>query len=248
MDSQILLVVLGAVAGGFVQGLSGFAFGLVAMAFWAWFVTPQLVGPMVVFGSLTGQLLSAGAVRRGFEPGRVLPFLLGGTLGVPIGVLALSYLDPVMFKVGVGALLSAYCPAMLFARELPRITVGGRLADSGIGFVGGVMGGIGGLTGPAPTLWCTLRGWGNDAQRAVFQSFNLVMQALTLGIYAVSGLLTPEAGRMFVLIAPAMIVPTLIGARLYRRFSEAAFRRLVLVLLTLSGFVLLALSLPRLIG
>ena len=244
----MLLVLLGAVAGGFVQGLSGFAFGLVAMAFWAWFVTPQLAGPMVVFGSLIGQLLSAGAVRRGFEPGRVLPFLLGGTLGVPIGVLALSYLDPVMFQAGVGALLSAYCPAMLFARDLPRITVGGRLADSGIGFVGGVMGGIGGLTGPAPTLWCTLRGWGNDAQRAVFQSFNLVMQALTLGIYAASGLLTAEAGRMFVLIAPAMIVPTLIGARLYRRFSEVAFRRLVLLLLTLSGFVLLALSLPSLVG
>jgi uncharacterized protein len=248
MDSQMLLVLLGAVAGGFVQGLSGFAFGLVAMAFWAWFVTPQLAGPMVVFGSLIGQLLSAGTVRRGFEPGRVLPFLLGGALGVPIGVLTLSYLDPVMFRAGVGALLSAYCPVMLFARGLPRVTFGGRLADGGIGFVGGVMGGIGGLTGPAPTLWCTLRGWGNDAQRAVFQSFNLVMQALTLGIYAVSGLLTAEAGRMFVLIVPAMIVPTLIGARLYRRFSEAAFRRLVLLLLTLSGFLLLALSLPSLIG
>lgn len=243
---QILLVLLGAVAGGFVQGLSGFAFGLVAMAFWAWFVAPQLAGPMVVFGSLIGQFLSAGSVRRGFDRRRVLPFLIGGALGVPVGVTLLGYLDPTLFKAGVGALLAVYCPAVLLARELPRVTFGGRSADGAVGFIGGVMGGIGGLTGPAPTLWCTLRGWGNDAQRAVFQSFNIVMQALTLAFYAANGLLTLEAARMFVLIVPAMVVPTLIGARLYRRFSDTAFRRLVLLLLSLSGVILLAVSVPQL--
>jgi uncharacterized protein len=45
-----------------------------------------------------------------------------------------------------------------------------------------------------------------------------------------------------------MVVPTLIGARLYARFSEAGFRQLVLVLLSLSGIVLLIASVPRLLG
>ena len=35
MDSVLLIVALGAVAAGFVQGLSGFGFGMVAMSFWA---------------------------------------------------------------------------------------------------------------------------------------------------------------------------------------------------------------------
>ena len=178
----------------------------------------------------------------------MLPFLIGGIIGVPLGVLVLRYLDPLLFKAAVGALLSLYCPAMLFSRELPRITAGGKVADGAIGFVGGVMGGIGGLTGPIPTLWCALRGWDNDTQRAVFQSFNLAMQALTLVIYALSGLLSFEAGYMFLLITPAMLIPTLIGARLYRRFSELAFRRLVLLLLSLSGFVLLVVSVPQLLS
>ncbi len=247
MDTQTLLVLLGAVAGGFVQGLSGFAFGLVGMAFWAWFVAPQLTGPMVVFGSLIGQLLSIHSVRRGFDRRRVLPFVAGGVIGVPVGVLVLGYLDPVVFKAGVGAVLSLYCTAALVLRRLPRVTAGGRLADGGAGFIGGVMGGIGGLTGPAPTLWCALRGWGSDAQRAVFQTYNVVMQALTLLVYAVSGVITMETARMFVLIVPAMLVPNLIGVRLYRHFSDAAFRRLILLLLSLSGFALLAVSLPRLL-
>jgi len=248
MDGITLCVLLGAAAGGFVQGLSGFAFGLVAIAFWAWFLPPQLIGPMIVFGSMIGQIMSVGAVRRGFDRGRVLPFIVGGVVGVPLGVAVLRYIDGDMFKAGVGALLAVYGPALLLAGDVPPITAGGRLADGGVGFVGGVMGGIGGLTGPAPTLWCTLRGWGNDAQRAVFQSFNLVMQALTLAIYAATGLLNAETGRLFVLIVPAMLIPTLIGARFYRHFSEAAFRRLVLGLLTLSGVVLLATALPKTFG
>ena len=248
MDTATLFVLLGAAAGGFVQGLSGFAFGLVSLAFWAWFVSPQLAGPMVVFGSLIGQILSIRTVRRGFDLALMLPFLIGGVIGVPLGVLVLRHLDPLLFKAAVGALLSLYCPVMLFSRELPRITAGGKVADGAIGFVGGVMGGIGGLTGPVPTLWCALRGWDNDTQRAVFQSFNLAMQALTLVIYAASGVLSFEAGYMFLLITPAMLIPTLIGARLYRRFSELAFRRLVLLLLSLSGFVLLSVSVPRLVS
>jgi hypothetical protein len=40
----------------------------------------------------------------------------------------------------------------------------------------------------------------------------------------------------------------LIGVRLYARFSETGFRRLILVLLMLSGVVLLSASVPRLLA
>jgi uncharacterized protein len=45
-----------------------------------------------------------------------------------------------------------------------------------------------------------------------------------------------------------MVVPTLIGVRLYARLSEAGFRQLILVLLSLSGVVLLIASVPRVPG
>jgi len=74
----IVSVIVGAVVAGFVQGVSGFAFGLVAMALWAWSVAPELAGPMVVFGSLIGQLLSIGSVRHAFDLRRATPFVFGG--------------------------------------------------------------------------------------------------------------------------------------------------------------------------
>ena len=65
----------------------------------------------------------------------------------------------------------------------------------------------------------------------------LSTQALTLMIYAASGLITRETVWLFAIVAPAMVVPTLIGVRIYARFSEAGFRQLILVLLGLSGVV-----------
>lgn len=248
MTLLLLQVLVGAAVAGFVQGLSGFAFGLVAMSVWAWAVSPQLAGPMVVFGSLIGQLLSIHSVRADIDLRRVLPFILGGVVGVPLGAAALPHLDATLFKGGVGLLLAVYCPAMMLTRELPRIRGGGRVADGVSGLVGGIMGGIGGLTGPAPTLWCTLRHWSRDAQRAVIQSFNLAMHTLTLTVYIVNGTITAETGRMFAIVAPAMVVPCLIGARLYSRVSEMQFRRMVLGLLFLSGLGLLASSGSRLLG
>jgi uncharacterized membrane protein YfcA len=246
VESLIGLVALGAAAGGFVQGLSGFAFGLVALSLWAWVLDPILAGPLTVFGSLVGQLLSIHTLRRSFEAQRALPFIAGGVLGVPLGVALLRGIDPLAFRLAVGLLLVVWCPAMLLARDLPRISRGGRLADAAAGMLGGVMGGLGGLTGPAPTLWVTLRGWGRDAQRAVFQSFNLAMQALTMATYLATGTFPAEAWGLCLVVAPAMLVPALLGARLYRRFSDLAFRRAVLGLLAASGVVLLATALPRL--
>jgi uncharacterized membrane protein YfcA len=236
-------VALGAALGGFVQGLSGFAFGLVALGIWAWSVDPTTAGPLVVFGSLVGQLLSLGTVRRGLETRRLLPFIVGGLIGVPIGVVLLRQIDPLGFKLAVGIILLIWCPTMLLLRDLPRVTGGGRWADGIVGWVGGVMGGLGGLTGPAPTLWCALRGWGRDAQRAVFQTFNLVMQIATMAAYLATGTISGETAWLFAIVAPAMLVPTLIGARLYRRFSDAGFQRLVLLLLTASGALLVIASL-----
>jgi uncharacterized membrane protein YfcA len=242
-----VIVALGAAAGGFIQGLSGFAFGLVAVGIWAWTIDPALAGALVVFGSLVGQVLSLGTVRQGFDAARIMPFIVGGLLGVPIGVALLHHIDPQGFKLAVGIILLLWCPTMLVARTLPRIHWGGRWADAGAGWLGGVMGGLGGLTGPAPILWCALRGWGRDTQRAVFQSFNLLMQGVIMAAYVATGSIGFDTLWLFAIVAPAMLVPTLIGARLYRRFSDSGFRRLILLLLTASGAMLVVSSLVRLL-
>jgi uncharacterized membrane protein YfcA len=247
LESVYLVVAIGAVVAGFVQGLSGFAFGLTAMSFWAWTLEPRLAATLSVFGALLGQIIAAASVRRGFNFRLLLPFVLGGLIGIPLGVWLLPHLDLDWFKAILGGLLVLWCPLMLASRHLPAVTAGGRIADGVVGMAGGVLGGIGGFTGTLPTLWCTLRGYEKDVQRAVIQNFNLSMLLVTMGTYLATGLVTRQALPLFAIVAPAMLLPTLLGARLYTRISQARFRQVVLSLLTASGIALLASSLPQLL-
>jgi uncharacterized membrane protein YfcA len=248
MDPVFFIVALGAMVAGFVQGLSGFAFGMVAMSFWAWGVEPHMAAAMSVFGSLTGQLLAAFTVRRKFHLATVLPFLIGGVVGIPIGVSLLPKLDVTLFKLCLGCILVIFCPVMLFSTRIPPIRHGGRVADAVVGAIGGILGGIGGFTGIAPTLWCTLRGFDKDKQRVVIQNFNLGALLVTMGVYIGTGMITRDMLPMFAIVAPAMLIPTLIGTRVYIGISDQTFRRIVLTLLTCSGLAMLAASVPKLLG
>lgn len=225
----------GAVAAGFAQGVSGFAFSLVALSFWAWAVEPQLAAPMSVFGALAGQLVTLPWAWRGFDPKRLWPLLVGGLIGVPLGVVLLQWLDPTVFKFGLGLFLLIYCPLLLLLPVGYTWPHGGRIADAASGLVGGVLGGIGGMSGPVPTLWTTLRGWDKDTQRGVLQAFNIAMHVSTLTAYAISGSITAQALTMFAWITPALVVPAILGVLLFRRLNAVAFRRIILSFLLLSG-------------
>lgn len=237
------LILLGAVAAGFVQGVSGFALGLVAMVFWSGALPPQQIAPLIALGSIAGQALALRTILPAFEVRRAGPMVAGGVLGVPFGLMLLPLIDAGLFRLSVGLLLCVWCPAMLLARQLPRVTRGGGLADGGAGFIGGMMGGIAGLNGPAPTLWCALRGWPPDTQRAVYQPFLIIVHLAALLGYGLTGLLTADVWRLAAWIIPFMLVPSLLGIRLYARLSAATFRRVILGLLALTGVGLVLQSL-----
>jgi uncharacterized membrane protein YfcA len=231
-------VALGAALAGFVQGLSGFAFSLVAMGLWAWVLPPQIAAPLAVFGALLGQVASLTSVRAGFDLRRIAPLVVGGALGVPVGVFLLHNVDPTRFKLAIGILLALYSLFGLLADALPRVKTGGGGLDAFAGLIGGVLGGLGGMSGTVPAMWTQLRGWKRDLRRATMQIYNIAMHVLTLAAYARTGTLDATAFRLFVLVAPAMLIPSFIGAHFYNRFSEKTFERVVLTLLLASGVAL----------
>ncbi|HET7796230.1 MAG TPA: sulfite exporter TauE/SafE family protein [Rhizobacter sp.] len=247
MTTELWLLVTGAVVAGFVQGLSGFAFGMVAMSIWVWGIDPRIAVVVSIAGGLSGQIFAAVRLRRGLQWPLLWPFLAGALVGVPLGVMVLPYVDAVVFKFGLGVTLMVCCSALLFSQSFPRITRGGRIGDAIAGAAGGVMGGLGGFTGVVPSFWCTVRGWDKDTARAVLQNFNLAALSVTFATYLGSGLVTREMWPLIGVVIPALLVPSILGTRLYVGLSEAAFRRVVLGLLTVSGLVMIASSLPLLL-
>jgi uncharacterized protein len=248
MDPLYAIIIVGAAVAGFVQGLSGFAFTMVAMSIWAWTIEPHLAAATAVFGGMAGQIFAVVVIRRGFDAGMLIPLLLGAACGIPIGVAVLPHLDADLFKTLLGVLLVVTCPIMLVATQLPKIGADGRLSDGLVGLVGGVLGGIGGFTGITPTLWYTLRGLEKDRLRSVVQNFNLATLTTTMAAYVVTGIATAEMVPFFAVVLPAMLIPWWLGSRVYIGIAEATFRRVVLGLLTLTGLGMLISSLPRVLN
>jgi uncharacterized membrane protein YfcA len=240
---DIALVVAGALAAGFVNGLSGTGYALVSLGFWLHAMSPATAAPLVAFCAVSGHIRSLPRIWSGVMWSRLWPFLAGGLIGVPIGTALLGFVQVRPLKVGVGVLLLLYCSWMGFVRRPPVVAGGGRLADGAAGIGGGVLGGMASLSGPIPVIWVQLRGWNMQAQRGVSQPYNMSVLALSLASAGIAGLLD----RIFVIWAAIALPMTLIGSHagllLYGRIDDAQFRRIVIALLSLSGLTLIGSSL-----
>jgi uncharacterized membrane protein YfcA len=239
MPLELPIFLLATFAGALVAGLSGFAFGLVAASLWLYILSPVQTATLVVAFGLIVQGYSVWKLRRALDWHKLWPFLVGAAVGVPIGVTLLTWANPHSVRVGVGIFLVLYSLYAFFRPALKPVTGGSPAADAGVGFLNGILGGITGLAGILVTIWTGLRGWPKDVQRAVFQPVAVsifLMSALWLGV---KGTVTSETIKLFVIGLPVLIAGTWLGLKLFGRLNEAAFRKIVLGLLFVSGAILL---------
>jgi uncharacterized protein len=241
----IAVLLFGALAGGFVSGLAGFGTALMALGIWLYVVTPDVAVQLVLICSIIAQTWTMPSIWRSIDFKLVLPFLAGGLAGVPIGTFLVAYADPRQFKLAVGILLLVFPAALYLQRRPMAVTFGGKFADTGIGFAGGVLGGLAGLSGPIPILWASVRGHGKDARRGLFQTFNWTILTAALVVQAASGLIRRETLWLTLLVFPATVGGAWLGARAYRMLSDHHFRDIVLGLLFLSGVTLVWSSLGQ---
>jgi uncharacterized protein len=236
----LAMVLAGALVAGFTRGFAGFGTALVASGLWFHALPPAMVPPLVVLASVMGQIVGLMTVRRAFDWTRTLPYLIGGALGVPLGVVALAAVSPFLLRISIGIFLVAYPAHLLLHRRAWRIgTWGGKTADGIVGLGGGFLGGFAGLSGPLPLIWLQLRGGAPDAQRATYQPFNLIVLALAGIGMSVSGQVTQPVLWMALLCLPATLIGAWLGARIYVGVSPQAFQRVILSLLFLSGCILI---------
>jgi uncharacterized protein len=231
------VLVLGAFAGGFVSGLAGFGTALMALGLWLYVVPPAVAVTLTLICSVVAQTATLPSMWKNFDFSLVWPFVVGGLLGVPIGTLLIAHADPRVFKLTIGIFLLVFPVALYFSAPM-AFTFGGRFADAAVGFAGGILGGLAGLSGPLPILWASVRGWGKDERRGVFQTFNWTVLFVALCLQAAGGQVGRDVLWAAALALPGTIIGTWLGARLYHALDDRNFRDVVLGLLVLSGIIL----------
>src|SRR5262249_14755134 len=173
--------------------------------------------------------------------------------GVPLGVAILGWASPDYVRVTVGVVLVLYSAYSLSTYCLARpamkpVKAGGATADAGVGFLNGTLGRLTGLAGTLTPICCGLSGWHKDEQRAIFQPIGVAIFAMSGLWLGINGEISTDTIWFFVIGPPALLAGTWLGLKLYGHLDEAGFRKLVLVLLLVSGLALVAPALTPLLG
>ncbi|MGC1744374.1 MAG: sulfite exporter TauE/SafE family protein, partial [Pseudolabrys sp.] len=214
-------------------------------AVWLHILTPTQTAVLIASYGIVNQSYSVWTLHHAFSWRRVLPFVAGSFVGVPIGVALLMAVSPAMVRIGVGVLLIAYASYSLLKPKIKPFD-SGPVTDTGVGILNGMLGGLTGLGGVVITIWTQMRNWPKDVQRTVFQPVIMATMSITAVTYAINGAFTLETIKVFFIGLPVLAGGLWIGIKLYGRLDDAAFRKVILWLLLLSGVGLLVpLLLPR---
>jgi uncharacterized membrane protein YfcA len=238
-----VLILAGALAGGFVNGLAGFGTALTGLPIWLQAVEPAVAAQVASGCSVLGHLSTFPAIWRSIDWRRLAPLVCAGLIGVPVGTLLLPYIPLATFKLGVGVVLVVYCTFMLIAAGRVKLAIGGRNAEAAVGLAAGVLGGLAALSGVLVTIWASLKDWPKVQRRVFFQAFNFTVLTAMLLASVASGQVGLRSVLALCIAAPGTFIGAWVGLRLYHRLNDLAFDRLILAVLLLSGVGLIWTSL-----
>jgi len=238
----VLLLVCGAAAGGFLNGLAGFGTALFALGFWLQVMAPTDAVSLAVVMSVISGIPGVWMIRKTViaHPVRLLRFVVPALVGIPIGVASLSLIAPGVLKLVVALFLILYGSFFIVRKNLPKMSRPTPIMDTVIGFAGGVLGGSTGLSGALPTMWCAMRPWPKEQTRAVTQPYNVSILIIAAILFTVQGVYDADALARIVIAFPVTVLFAYLGMFIFRQLKDEQFRRLLIALMFLAGLVLSA--------
>ena len=154
----------------------------------------------------------------------IWPLTLGTAIGIPIGVMLLTHINPPYLRFGVGLLLVLFATYSLVRPPIKPMKIG-TPADVAIGISNGLLGGLTGLGGIISTISCQWRGWSKDKQRSVFQPVLFAAFVIISIAQLMAGSYTVETLKLYGTGLPFMAAGIWIGFKLYGTIDDENFAR-----------------------
>jgi uncharacterized membrane protein YfcA len=222
-----------------VSSVAGFAFSALAGAALAHLsIAPVEAVEAMLVCSIAIQAYAVISMRSAIEWRRLAPFLCGGVIALPLGIALLARASAAAFSLGLGVLLVLYGAYML-ARKSEIVLKGNVVTDFIVGATGGITGGLAAFPGAFVTVWCGMRGWSKEAQRAVFQPYILVMQVVALALLE-AWVAPPRSDHSSLVLVPIVVLAAHLGMAVFRKLSNRQFNCVVYLLLAFAGLTLVA--------
>lgn len=246
MDGTTLLAMLILFFGTLIRSSLGFGEALIAVPLLALVMPVETAAPVAVLISITIalQILLQDWRKVHFRSAGWL--ILSTLFGIPLGLWLLRSASEPIVKTILAVVILAFS-AFALSHRLRGALHNDRHAWM-FGFLAGILGGAYGMNGPPLALYGSLRRWHPEHFRATLQAYFLPASMAGMSGYWLARLWTPAVNHFYIASLPGVVLAVVAGRALNRRLEPHKFTTYVYVGLAVTGLVLLAQSLPRLVA
>ena len=231
---------------GIASGLAGFEFVMVSVPPMLFLYPPQTAVTVgILLSLLTGWMVLPGRWQE-VQLRTVLALLPGALVGIGCGVLLLRLLESDTIKRLASIVVVAF--ALVMIRGWAPRRVRSPLAPGIAGAASGALGVTTGMNGSPVMLLFFARGYDTHAFRTSLITYFFLVNIVVIAVLVWTGETGWSQIQTALMLLPAAVVGSTIGRSLVPRVPLALFRRIVLVLILLTGLVGLASSLRPLLG
>ena len=244
--AQVVFAALMLFLGSTALSATGFGIGMVAMPGLLFVLEPQTAVVVLNTVALSIEAWIVARARKDLPLREIMPVVVAGAVGVPLGVYILKFAEPSAMRIGVSLLvlgLAAVAP-LKFQHDFRCSRVVGVLA----GFFVGVVLPAFGVGGPLVTLFLLTRNWQRQSVRAGMALYLLVLDVFGVSGYAIAGLYSVHRLTLIAFMIVPMLAGLALGAVLLNRMSERVFRYVVVAIILSSSMLLLVREIMVLVG
>jgi uncharacterized protein len=234
IDSVLLLTIATMAFAGFVQSVTGFGFGLVAMALLPLFLKFQEAYFIIVIPNLVVCATNFAANYRHFQWRQGLGLTLGSCLAVPIGFYTMLKMKPGWVMFGLGILICLFAASELLMSKTRPL----KLAESlgwPMGLISGALSGAFNMGGPPAVAYVYSQPWTKEHIVALLQVVFGTSSIIRLFLMQGAGMVTSQRLWVSLLAIVPLLVAIFVGNRLLRKIKREHLRVVVFVLLLLIG-------------
>lgn len=239
MVSTVVFVLVISFLATLVRSTFGFGESLIAVPLFVLFIPLNVAVPLSVLMSIFVASVVVIQDHREIHFNSAKWLILYALLGIPFGLLILSYGNEYWVKIVLGLLIVIYSAYTMLAKSVPRLEHDSRGWLFACGFLSGVFGGAYGLNGPPLIVYGNMRRWSAKHFRATLQAYFLPASFIGVVGYGIQGLLGWVVIKYFLLSLPAMIPAIFLGRYFNNKLQGNSFYKYVYGGLIFIGILLI---------
>ena len=233
LTTEILAAAVAATAAGLMRGFAGVGSGMLMAPFFAILFGPVQTVAIIILMEIvvTAQLLPG--VRREINWNVVAPMGIAAAIFMPAGSWLLVTLDPDLLARFIALVVLVFSIVLMTSWRHDGTKK--PWASAGVGAFSGVLMASTSLGNPPVMVYLLSGPDGAATNRANFTGYFAVTLVALIAMMAVSGLIDRNAVVTAAMLLPVFMAGAFVGSRLFRKSSEAFYRRIALALLFCVG-------------